>query len=935
MAKGRRAAHEPARSAGGPRYVYAFGGGRAEGSSALRDLLGGKGAELAEMTRLGIPVPPGFTITTEAWAAYVDAGRRLPPGVWTQVRAALERLERATGLGLGDPGRPLLVSVRSGARSSMPGMMDTVLNLGLNDRTVAGLARRTDNERFAWDCYRRFVTIFADVVLGVARRPFDDLLEAARARAGARTDAELPPAVLRELVAAGTTLVRERTGAPFPEDPTEQLRLAIEAVFASWFARKAVDYRRINRLPDDWGTAVTVMAMVFGNLGERSGTGVCFSRDPATGERRFFGEFLPNAQGEDVVAGIRTPLPLAELERRLPRVHARLVAVKDRLERHYRDMQDMEFTVEEGRLYLLQTRTGKRTAAAAVRMAVEMVRERLIDRRTALLRVDPASLQQLLVKTVDPGARYTAIARGLSATAAAAVGRVVFDPEQAVAAALREERCILVRAETSPEDVAGMHAAQGILTARGGLTSHAAVVARGWGKSCIVGAGDVVIDDERRLFRAGRAVVREGQTITLNGATGEVIAGELPLVDPRLSEEFREFLDWARATATTRVRANADTPADAVKARELGAEGIGLVRTEHMFFGEDRIPIVRRMIMAEDVSDRQKAVDRLLPFQREDFIGIFTAMDGLPVTIRLLDPPLHEFLPSYRDVLEEHTRLDALGINPARQAELAAIRARLEALQESNPMLGHRGCRLGITRPEIYEMQVRAIMEAACAVAGRGIRVEPEIMIPLTGTVAEMRLTAEAARRVADAVLGETGTAVPYTVGTMIEVPRAALVAGALARHAEFFSFGTNDLTQMTFGYSRDDIGKFLPRYLEARLLPDDPFVSLDQEGVGELVRIGIDRGRRARPGLKVGICGEHGGDPASVEFCHRAGMSYVSCSPYSVPIAWLAAAQAELRQPRAGNARGREVGRAAARASTRSRRRPAPGRHRVRRDTR
>jgi pyruvate,orthophosphate dikinase len=898
--------------------VYAFANGRAEGSSALRPLLGGKGCELAEMTKLGAPVPPGFTITTEAWAAYNAAGRKHPPGLWKQVMTHLSRLEAAAGARLGDPARPLLVSVRSGARASMPGMMDTVLNLGLNDKSVEGLAQRTRNERFAWDCYRRFITLFADVVLAIDRRALDALLDAAKSRARARTDADLPADALRALVAELKAVVQEKTGRPFPQEPLEQLRLAINAVFDSWWARKAVDYRRIHRLPDDWGTAVTVMAMVFGNLGPTSGTGVCFSRDPASGERRFFGEFLVNAQGEDVVAGIRTPEPLDALKQKMPAVYGKLTAIKDRLEAHYRDMQDIEFTVQEGKLYILQTRSGKRTGAAAVRIAVEMVREKRIDRHTALMRVEPASLHQLLVKTVDPQAKYTSIARGLPATPAAAVGKVVFDPEKAVEMALRQEAVILVRAETSPEDVAGMHAAQGVLTSRGGLTSHAAVVARGWGKCCVVGAGDVVVDEENHLFRAGRAVVREGQVITLNGATGEVIVGALPLVDPKLSDEFRQILTWAQAQATTSVRANADTPADAAKAREFGAVGIGLVRTEHMFFGDERIPIVRDMIMAQDVQDRKKAVDRLLPFQREDFIGIFRAMAPYPVTIRLLDPPLHEFLPKYKEVLEEYTRLDARGFNPERHAELGALKARLEALQEANPMLGHRGCRLGITFPEIYDMQVRAIMEAACQVAGEGLAVEPEIMIPLTGTVAEMKLTREMTDRVARQVVAETGRAVRYSVGTMIEVPRAALVADKIAEHAEFFSFGTNDLTQMTFGYSRDDIGKFLPFYLEKKLLPNDPFAVLDQEGVGEMVRIGIDRGRRTVPTLKVGICGEHGGEPSSVEFCHQVGMTYVSCSPYMVPVAWLAAAQAEVKEPRRphagrGAAAGKNAGRGAA----------------------
>ncbi|MBI1727499.1 MAG: pyruvate, phosphate dikinase [Candidatus Rokubacteria bacterium] len=901
----RARAKSPRPAARRPKYVYAFANGKADGSSALRHLLGGKGCELAEMTNLGVSVPPGFTITTEAWAAYSSADRKHPAGLWEQIMGGMARLEAAVERRLGDTAKPLLVSVRSGARASMPGMMDTVLNLGLNDRTVIGLARWTKNERFAWDCYRRFITIFGDVVLGIERRAFDELLDKAKAVARAKTDADLQPEPLKALVAEFKSLVQARTGKPFPQDPPEQLKLAVNAVFDSWYAKKAVDYRRIHRLPDDWGTAVTVMAMVFGNLGESSGTGVCFTRDPSSGERRFFGEFLINAQGEDVVAGIRTPQPIATLKDNMPAVYDELVTIKDRLERHYRDMQDIEFTVQEGRLFILQTRSGKRTGGAGVRIAVEMVRERLIDRDTALLRVEPASLNQLLVKTVDPRAEYTAIARGLAATPAAAVGKVVFDPEKAVEMALREEHVILVRQETSPEDVAGMHAAQGVLTSRGGLTSHAAVVARGWGKGCVVGAGNVIVDEENRLFRAGRAVVREGQVVTLNGATGEVVMGALPLVDPKLSAEFRQLLEWARSASTTRVRANADTPDDAAKAREFEAEGIGLVRTEHMFFKEDRIPIVRELIMARDEQARRKAVDRLLPFQREDFIGIFTAMNGYPVTIRLLDPPLHEFLPKYKEVIEEYTRLDALGINPARHQELGAVKARIEALQEANPMLGHRGCRLGITFPEIYEMQVRAIVEAACEVAKRGVRVEPEIMIPLTGTVPEMKVTRDMAVRMADKTVAEMGAKGGYTVGTMIEVPRAALIADKLAEHADFFSFGTNDLTQMTFGYSRDDIGKFLPFYLEKKLLPDDPFAVLDQEGVGEMIEIGIQRGRKTKPKLKVGICGEHGGEPSSVEFCHRVGMDYVSCSPYMVPIAWLASAQAQIKRPRSA-ARGR-----------------------------
>ncbi len=890
------------KSAKAPKYVYFFANGKAEGSSAMRPLLGGKGCELAEMTNLGVPVPPGFTITTEAWAVYTAGGKKHPVGLWGQVVANLARLEAAAGRRLGEPDHPLLVSVRSGARASMPGMMDTVLNLGLNDKTVLGLARQTRNERFAWDCYRRFVTIFGDVVLGIERRAFDALLDAAKARTGAKTDADVPADALKSLVTEGKRLVQEKTRQPFPQDPTEQLRLAINAVFDSWWAKKAVDYRRINRLSDDWGTAVTVMAMVFGNLGDTSGTGVCFSRNPSTGEKRFFGEFLINAQGEDVVAGIRTPEPVEALQRRMPKVYSQLVAIKDRLERHYRDMQDIEFTVQEGRLYILQTRSGKRTAAAAVRTAVEMVKEKLIDRRTALLRVEPASLNQLLHPMVDPAAKVTAIAKGLPAAPGAASGKAVFDSERAVEWAHKGEKVILVRAETSPEDVAGMHASQGILTSRGGLTSHAAVVARGMGKCCVVGAGDVIVDEEKRAFQAGRTLIREGQVITLNGSTGEVMVGTVPLIEPKLSEDLEELLRWADETRAIGVRANADTPKDAQAARDKGAEGIGLVRTEHMFFGEERIPIVREMIMAKDEQVRRKAVDQLLPFQREDFVGIFTVMDGYAVTIRLLDPPLHEFLPKYTDLLWEHTRLEALGINPTRQHQLEELMARVQALQEFNPMLGHRGCRLGITFPEIYDMQVRAIIEAACTCARRGIKVQPEIMIPLTGTVGEMKLTRDMAVAVAEQVVADMGTKVPYSVGTMIEVPRAALVAGRIAEFAEFFSFGTNDLTQMTFGYSRDDIGKFLPFYLDKKLLAADPFAVLDQEGVGEMVQIGIKRGRKVRPHLKVGICGEHGGEPSSVEFCHRVGMTYVSCSPFMVPIARLAAAQAQLKEPRRGS---------------------------------
>lgn len=925
------------------RFVYFFGGGQADGGSALRDLLGGKGCDLAEMTKLGIPVPPGFTVTTEACIEYFHRGKQLPEGLWGEAEHALARLEDLIGSKLGDPERPLLVSVRSGARVSMPGMMDTVLNLGLNDQTVEGLAILTDNERFAWDCYRRFLMMFSDVVLGVPRQPFERRLEGAKSRAGVTTDPELSASALRALVDEYKTLTQSETGRPFPQEPREQLRLAIAAVFDSWNNKRAIEYRRIHRIPEEWGTAVTVQAMVFGNLGEGSGTGVAFTRDPATGERRFFGEFLRNAQGEDVVAGIRTPEPISELVTQMPEVYAELERIYQGLERHFRDMQDIEFTVQEGTLYLLQTRSGKRTAAAAIRIAVEMVREGLINRETALLRVEPHQLDQLLHPVFDLAEKAAAVekgrvlGKGLPAAPGAAVGKAVFSAEDAVAWAKRGEAMILVRGETSPEDVAGMHVAQGILTSRGGLTSHAAVVGRGMGKCCVVGCGGIVVREDAAEFQAGDVTVREGDVISLDGSTGEVILGSLPTrpsevlqvsVEKTLAPEksvlyqnYQAFLDWADKVRTLGVRANADTPKDAAVAREFGGEGIGLTRTEHMFFGEERISIVREMILAADRESRRRALDKLLPMQREDFAGIFRAMAGLPVTIRLLDPPLHEFLPKELDVFTNllYLQLGAAGVDEhlleqidvfkdvrVRDVggldEVRELLERVESLQEFNPMLGHRGCRLGVTFPEIYEMQVRAIFEAAAQVTRGGIRVLPEVMIPLTGTLGEMRLMRELTVRVAEQVLSDAGVRVEYLVGTMIELPRAVLVANHIAEEAEFFSFGTNDLTQMTFGYSRDDVGKFLPAYLERGLIPFDPFSVLDQEGVGELVRIGIERGRRTRPDLKVGICGEHGGEPSSVEFCHRVGMTYVSCSPFMIPVARLAAAQAKIKEARAAS---------------------------------
>ncbi|HEX2501729.1 MAG TPA: pyruvate, phosphate dikinase [Methylomirabilota bacterium] len=895
------------------KYVYFFGAGRAEGSSVMRNLLGGKGCELAEMTNLGIPVPPGFTITTQAWVHSQRAGGKWPDGLWEQILEHLEPVEQAADARFGDRERPLLVSVRSGARVSMPGMMETILNLGLNDATVEGLAARSGKERFAWDCYRRFITMFSVVVLDIKREVFDASFDAIKARLGVTADVDIPVGELRKLVQIYQDEIATRTGAPFPQDVREQLRLAIDAVFGSWFAKKATEYRRIHGIPEDWGTAVTVMAMVFGNLGDASGTGVGFTRDPRTGEARFYAEFLPNAQGEDVVAGIRTPLPIEALHERMPEIYDELLAIATRLERHYKDMQDIEFTIQEGTLYLLQTRGGKRSARAAVRVAVDLEREHVIDQHTAILRVKPPEVNEAIRPVFDDREKAAAMAagrllgRGLAAAPGAAVGRVVFDADRAVEWAKNGQHVILVRPETSPEDVAGMYAADGIVTSRGGRTSHAAVVAVGMGKACVVGAADLSIDETRRQFEVGGRTVLEGDVISVDGGTGEVIVDAITTVAGQLGEEMKTLLGWAdfyRRNGGLGVRANADTPEDAERAREFGAEGIGLVRTEHMFFAPDRIPVVREMIMASNQATRRAALERLRPIQRQDFVGIFRAMDGLPVTIRLLDPPLHEFLPNWKEFKEmvaEKSRLETLGSEPDEQLRLGEMIEAVERLREANPMLGHRGCRLGITHPEIYGMQVRAIMEAACTVAEQGVRVEPEIMIPLTGTVGEMKETFEQTRRVADGVIAEMGVSVAYLVGTMIEVPRAALIAQKIADHAEFFSFGTNDLTQLTFGYSRDDVARFLPKYLDMGLLPADPFSVLDQEGVGELIALGIDRGRRRRPDLKVGICGEHGGEASSVEFCYKVGMNYVSCSPYLIPGARLAAAQARIRDRVAG----------------------------------
>ncbi|NKE71126.1 pyruvate, phosphate dikinase [Candidatus Manganitrophus noduliformans] len=879
------------------KYVYYFGDGRADGRGDMKDLLGGKGAGLAEMTRLGIPVPAGFTITTEACIEFFDNKKSYPKGMWEEALAALKRVEKSIGCGFGDPKSPLLVSVRSGAKASMPGMMDTVLNLGLNDQTVLGLIEKSKNERFGYDAYRRFISMFGSVVMGVKRDKFEKALEEKKLQLRARLDTDLPAEALKEMVQTYKKIVLNETGRNFPEDPIEQLRLGINAVFNSWFGQRAMTYRRLNNIPDTWGTAVSVVAMVFGNLGETSGTGVAFTRDPSTGERRFFGEFLFNAQGEDVVAGIRTPLPIDALKQKLPKAYRDLMAVYKKLEKHYKDMLDIEFTIQEGKLYMLQTRVGKRTAAAAMRIAVEMAKEKLITKETALLRIDPVQLDQLLHPMIDPKAKVRIIAKGLPASPGAAIGKVVFTAEEAQHMAERHERVILVRTETSPEDIGGMHAAEGIVTARGGMTSHAAVVARGMGKCCVAGCGALHIDEERKFFTVGDVTVKEGDYITLNGSTGEVILGQVDLIQPEMSGSFKTLMGWADAARKLNVRANADTPHDARVAREFGAEGIGLCRTEHMFFEGDRIKAVREMILADTLEGRKRALAKLLPMQKGDFIGIFREMKGLPVTIRLLDPPLHEFLPQTEEDLEELSR--EMGIH------VDLLRAKNRSLHEFNPMLGHRGCRLGITFPEIYEMQAQAIFEAACELAQEKLKVIPEVMIPLVAHIKELSEMKALCVRTAEEVMARYKKKISYTIGTMIELPRAALVADQIAREAEFFSFGTNDLTQTTFGLSRDDAGRFLPDYVHKGILDQDPFVAIDQEGVGLLMKMGVEKGRSARPGMKIGICGEHGGEPSSVEFCHRIGLNYVSCSPFRVPIARLAAAQAMVR----GKMKGKDGG--------------------------
>jgi pyruvate, orthophosphate dikinase len=883
------------------RSVYRFGGGVSDGEAGNKALLGGKGANLAEMASIGLPVPPGFTIATPACALHDEKGAGFRDALAAEVAEGLAHIERVTGRRFGDAADPLLVSVRSGARASMPGMMDTVLNLGLNDATVEGLAAASGDPRFAWDSYRRFVHMYANVVLGLRHDLFEEALEIAKEDKGVHLDTELDAADWRRLTGRFKALVADELGRPFPEDPEEQLWGAVGAVFASWQGDRAKTYRRLNHIPNDWGTAVNVQAMVFGNMGESSATGVAFTRDPSTGERAYYGEYLINAQGEDVVAGIRTPQYLTKaardkagarapsMEETMPDVFAELARVFDLLERHYRDMQDIEFTVERGQLWMLQTRAGKRTAKAALRIAVDMAEEGLIGEDEAVLRIDPAQLDQLLHPTLDPDAPREVIAKGLPASPGAASGKAVFDADTAERRAAAGDKVILVRIETSPEDIHGMHAAQGILTARGGMTSHAAVVARGMGRPCVSGAGTLAIDYREKRMRVGGREIAEGVLITIDGATGEVMLGEVPTVQPELVGDFGTLMVWADGKRRLRVRANAETPLDCRAAREFGAEGIGLCRTEHMFFDAERIAAVRQMILAEDEAGRRAALDRLLPAQRSDFAEIFRIMAGLPVTIRLLDPPLHEFLPHGEAEYAEVAAASGVGVE--------TLRRRAAELSESNPMLGHRGCRLGITWPEIYEMQVRAIFEAALDMAADGEAPIPEIMVPLVATREELKIVRALIDRTARQVFDERKASVDYLVGTMIELPRAALAAGAIAGEAAFFSFGTNDLTQTALGLSRDDAGKFLPAYVEQGIFPRDPFVSLDVEGVGELIAIAVERGRAARPDLKLGICGEHGGDPASIAFCEAAGLDYVSASPYRVPIARLAAAQAALRE--------------------------------------
>jgi pyruvate,orthophosphate dikinase len=882
------------------KWVYDFGGGASDGDASMKNLLGGKGANLAEMAKLGLPVPPGFTITTEVCTVFYKNKRKYPDDLEGQVSDALRALEGRTGKKFGDVRNPLLVSVRSGSRASMPGMMDTVLNLGLNDQTAEGLSRLSGDRRFAYDSYRRFIQMYSNVVLGVSHDEFEHILDDYKESRDFILDTDLGAESWIEVIALYKKTIEKKTGKPFPQEPKDQLWGAIGAVFASWMNDRAITYRRLNDIPESWGTAVNVQSMVFGNMGESSATGVAFTRDPSTGEKRFYGEYLVNAQGEDVVAGIRTPAPISNsrkadlksedlsLEEAMPEVYAQLIAVADRLEKHYRDMQDIEFTVEQGTLYMLQTRNGKRTAQAALKLAVDMCREGLIKEQEAVLRLDPSQLDQLLHPTIAKDAVRDVFVKGLPASPGAAVGQIVFDPAEAVQIAGTGKPVILVRIETSPEDIQGMHAAKAIVTARGGMTSHAAVVARGMGRPCVCGAGSLQIDVDKGIVRVGSRTLKKGDIITVDGAKGEVLVGSVKMVEPALGGDFGELMTWADKVRRMKVRANAETPLDAETARKFGAEGIGLCRTEHMFFDAERISVVREMILAERESGRRRALEKLLPMQRKDFSEIFRIMAGLPVTIRLLDPPLHEFLPHTEEDMAEVSRQSGVSID--------VLKARAEELHESNPMLGHRGCRLGVTYPEIYEMQARAIFEAALDVAKEaGAAPVPEIMIPLVATRKELELMRAVVVQTAERVFNERKAQVDYLVGTMIELPRAALRAGEIAEEAEFFSFGTNDLTQTALGISRDDASRFLKTYEERGIYEKDPFVSIDRDGVGELVRIGCERGRAARQKLKLGVCGEHGGDPASIYFFEEVGLDYVSASPYRVPVARLAAAHAAL----------------------------------------
>ncbi|HLP48512.1 MAG TPA: pyruvate, phosphate dikinase [Candidatus Kapabacteria bacterium] len=870
------------------KYVYFFSKDFTEGKKEMKDLLGGKGANLAEMSGLKLPIPPGFTITTEVCDLYYKNNKNYPQGLEQEVEANLERLEKLMGKKLGDKNDPLLVSVRSGAAASMPGMMDTILNLGLNDQSIEGLIEKSGNTRFAYDSYRRFIQMFGNVVLEIEHEKFEEILHAQKHIKGIKNDVDMDVDDLKAIVVKYKALVKEATGSDFPQSPKDQLWKAIDAVFGSWNNARAIKYRELYKITNLKGTAVNIQSMVFGNLGETSGTGVAFSRNPSTGENKYYGEYLMNAQGEDVVAGIRTPLPVAELEKQVPEIYKQLIDIKNTLEHHYADMQDMEFTIENGKLFILQTRNGKRTGFASVKVAVDMMHEGLITKQEAIMRVKPEELDQLLHPNIDPKEKYTALAKGLPASPGAAVGKIVFNAETAEEWASRGEKVVLVRKETSPEDIGGMAVAQGILTATGGMTSHAAVVARGMGKCCVAGCGELVIKSENTCEIAGHAF-KEGDMITLNGTTGEVIGSALKLTAPGISGNFEEFMNWVDEERPIKVRTNADTPKDSEVARKFGAEGIGLCRTEHMFFEGTRIDAVREMILAEDKEGREKALAKILPMQKEDFIGIFEAMNGFPVTIRYLDPPLHEFIP--------HTDKELQELAKVANIPFGKLKAKADSLHEFNPMLGHRGCRLAVTFPEIAVMQTEAVIQAALAVKKKGVKVLPEIMIPLTGTEKEFEYLRKIILETTEAIFKRENDQVDFMIGTMIEIPRACIVADKIAETAQFFSFGTNDLTQMTFGYSRDDAGTFLPEYVKKGILPVDPFQVLDREGVGQLIDMGIQRGRKTRHDLKVGICGEHGGEPSSVEFCYHVGMNYVSCSPYRVPIARLAAAQAKIKK--------------------------------------